>query len=224
MDFFKRLSGRRVFSELRQILEEENPTPAIIRLNEYHLLKVIHNSINLSKKLIFLLNSVKKILAWYDLLFTEESYLKWVVYFMVLIRPCDQKISNSICDRLELAPKHRKIFCSERFKAERRLLWLERKLPVNNSTLYKNLSGFKTELILYMMAATKKETVKKSISYYVMQLRFIKPSIRGKDLLNMGLPPGPIYSEILQAILDSKLNGELKTENDEVVFAKTYVS
>ena len=34
MDFFKRLSGRRVFSELRQIFEEENPAPAVIRLND----------------------------------------------------------------------------------------------------------------------------------------------------------------------------------------------
>ena len=36
MDFFKRLSGRRVFSELCHILKEENPTPYLIRLNEYN--------------------------------------------------------------------------------------------------------------------------------------------------------------------------------------------
>jgi tRNA nucleotidyltransferase (CCA-adding enzyme) len=35
MDFFKRLSGRRVFTELRLILEEDNPTPAIRRLQDY---------------------------------------------------------------------------------------------------------------------------------------------------------------------------------------------
>ena len=52
MDFFKRLSGRRVFTEMRQILEEENPTPAIMRLNDYDLLKVIHPSIELNNELI----------------------------------------------------------------------------------------------------------------------------------------------------------------------------
>ena len=56
MDFFKRLSGKRVFAELRQILEEENPTPALIRLDEYDLLRVVHPSIELNKDLISLFN------------------------------------------------------------------------------------------------------------------------------------------------------------------------
>ena len=42
MEFFKRLSGRRVFTELRLILEEDNPAPAMIRMNDFNLLQVIH--------------------------------------------------------------------------------------------------------------------------------------------------------------------------------------
>jgi len=71
MDFFKRLSGRRVFSELCHILKEENPTPYLIRLNEYNLLTIIDPSFVLNKKMIFYFNSAEKVLAWFDLLFTE---------------------------------------------------------------------------------------------------------------------------------------------------------
>ena len=39
----------------------------------------------------------------------------------------------------------------------------------------------------------------------------------------MGLEPGPIYREILQAVLDAKLNGQLKTRDDELNFVKAYV-
>ena len=39
----------------------------------------------------------------------------------------------------------------------------------------------------------------------------------------MGIKPGPIYREILQAVLDAKLNGQLKTRNDELNFVKEYV-
>jgi tRNA nucleotidyltransferase (CCA-adding enzyme) len=35
MNFFQGLSGRRVLGELKQILEEDNPVPAIIRLNDF---------------------------------------------------------------------------------------------------------------------------------------------------------------------------------------------
>ena len=44
MDFFKQLSGKRVFTELCLILKEDNPTPAMIRMHEYDLLKVIDPS------------------------------------------------------------------------------------------------------------------------------------------------------------------------------------
>ncbi len=223
MEFFKRLSGRRVFAELRQILEEENPTPAIMRLNDYELLNVIHPSIVLDKDLIALFNSVKKVLSWHDLLFLEESYMKWAVYFLVFIRNSDRKMSDEICMRFELAPRYRNIFSAERFEAERCLYWLERNLPVKNSRLYKELFSFKTELLLYMMAATKQKIVKRSISQYFTRLRYVNPTVTGKDLKKMGLAPGPIYREILQAVLEAKLNGTLITRNDELAFVRRYI-
>ena len=224
MDFFKRLSGKRVFTELRQILEEENPIPAIKRLYDYNLLSVIHHSIKPDKKLVFLLDSVRNVLAWYDLLFLEESYKRWTVYFAALVRSCDRKTSDEICMRLELAPKNRKIFSVDRFEADRCILWLEKNRSVLNSDLYKTLSGFKTELILYMMASTQNEQIKKLISYYFTKLRYITTSITGKSLIKMGLSPGPIFREILQAVFNAKLNGTVKTENDEIVFVSNYVS
>ncbi len=223
MDFFKRLSPRRVFAELRQILEEQNPTAAIIRLNEYDLLNVIHPSIILSKELIALFNSVKKVLSWHDLLFLEEPYIKWAVYFLALTRHCDKNTIDEICMPIELAPRYRNIFCKDRFEADSCLAWMERNQPLKNSTLYQRLSVFKIELILYMMAATKQEKVKRSISNYFTRLRHIDTSIKGKDLKKMGHEPGPVYREILQAVLDAKLNGQIKTRSDELVFVKNYV-
>jgi tRNA nucleotidyltransferase (CCA-adding enzyme) len=48
-------------------------------------------------------------------------------------------------------------------------------------------------------------------------------SISGKDLIKLGLKPGPIYRDIFQAALDAKLNGKLKTKKDELDFARNYV-
>ena len=223
MGFFQRLSGRRVFTELRLILEEENPLPAISRMNEYHLLHVIHPSIILNNDLISLFNSSKKVLSWHDLLFLEEPYMKWAVYFLALLRSRDKETVSEICKRFEIAPRHRSIFCKERFEADRFISLMERNLPVKNSTIYRGISVFKIELILYMMAATKNEALKRSISNYFTQLRHIKTSIKGKDLKKLGLEPGPIYREILGAVLDGKLNGRIKTRSEELAFVKDYV-
>jgi tRNA nucleotidyltransferase (CCA-adding enzyme) len=142
---------------------------------------------------------------------------------LVLIHSCDPQRSEEICDRFELAPHYRKMFCKERFAAEKAVLDLARNLPLPNSALYRRLSEFRTELILFMMAITRQNKVKKAISHYFTGLRKIGVSIRGKDLINIGVKPGPIYRDIFKATLDAKLNGELKTKKDELDFARNYV-
>ena len=222
MNFFRGLSGRRVLTELKQILQEDNPVPAIIRLNDLDLLKFIHPSIEVDNRLISELNSAKQALAWHDLLFLDESYMKWIVYFLVLIHSCDRQRSEEICDRFELALHYRDIFCRERFAAEKTISELVRNLPMPNSELYRKLSEFRAELILFMMAITQQKKVKKAISHYFTGLRKVGVSIRGKDLIDMGVKPGPIYRDIFRAALDAKLNGKLKTKKDELEFARNY--
>ena len=39
----------------------------------------------------------------------------------------------------------------------------------------------------------------------------------------MKLKPGPVYREILQAVLDARLDGQLKTKDDEIDFARRYI-
>jgi tRNA nucleotidyltransferase (CCA-adding enzyme) len=222
MDFFRGLSGKRVFAELRLILEEENPAAAIERLNDFNLLKVVHPSITLDKEFTSMLRSVKKVVAWHDLLFLDESYKKWIVYFLILINQCDPQRSSEICSRFELAPGYLKLFCSDRFRADRCVYWLERNLPVYDSFLYRKLNGFKTELILYMMATTRKKAVKKSISHFFTNLRRVQIQLRGKDLKKMGFKPGPIYRQVLENILNAKLDGKIKTRKDEIDFVRQF--
>jgi tRNA nucleotidyltransferase (CCA-adding enzyme) len=223
MDFFRRLSGKRVFAELRQLLEEENPTPAMVRLHEYGLLPVIHPSIMLTKDMTASFTAVKKVLSWYDLLFLEESYMKWAVYFLAIIRTCDATVTGEICRRFELAPRHRKLFLTERFAAERCLVWLERHQPVKKSVLYRELSPFRTEVVLYMMALTDREDVKRVISQYITGLRYVQATIKGRDLIEMGLTPGPIFRDIFQAVMNAKLDGRLMSRNDEIQFVHRYL-
>ena len=183
-------------------------------------MKVVHPSIELTDDLVNLFTSIKKVVSWYDLLFLEESYMKWAVYFMGLIQPCDTATTLDICHRFELAPKIKTIFSRERFAAERALAALERNRKSDNSLTYRQLSPFRIELVLYMMAAARTESVRKAISHYCVHLRFVRPSLTGKDLRECGLRPGPRYREILDAVLDQKLNGHLETHEDELNFAR----
>ena len=74
-----------------------------------------------------------------------------------------------------------------------------------------------------MMAAASEEKAKRFISRYFTKLRHVRVTLTGRDLKPLGLTPGPVYREILQAALEAKLNGKLKTRNDELAFARDYV-
>jgi len=220
MDFFKRLSGRRTLNELKHILEEDNPVPAIGRLHDFDLLKIIHPDLKPTTKLIADLTALKKVLDWHKLSFLDESYQKWTPYFMILIRQFDPETTRNICERFEMAPKYHTLFLEDRFAADRCLMWLPGKLPMKNSRLRRVMSRFKVEPLLYMMGVTRSETLQKAISHYFTQLRHVEPLLRGQDLRDMGLKPGPIYRKMLGLLLDARLDGHLTNRDDEEAFVR----
>jgi tRNA nucleotidyltransferase (CCA-adding enzyme) len=224
MNFFKKLSGRRVFGEISLILEEDNPVPAIQRLAEYKLLAAIHPAIRISKSTLAALDSVREVLSWYDLLFLEKKYMKWAVYFLVLVNRCDQATTLEICSNFELSRKYQSLFTTERFEAIAALSRIRRDSPVKNSVLYEHINPFRTELVLFIMALADRDEIKKQISQYILQLKTVRPLIRGEELKKMGIPSGPVYSSILKAVLHARLDGLVTTKKDELEFAAEYAA
>ena len=113
--------------------------------------------------------------------------------------------------------------CVERFEADKCVFWLERNLAVSDSAIYRKLNGFNIEAILFMMAVSKKKAIKKSISHFT-DLRRTRLSLKGRDLKKMGLKPGPVYRQVMEAVLDAKLDGALKSKKDEIEFARRLVA
>jgi tRNA nucleotidyltransferase (CCA-adding enzyme) len=75
-----------------------------------------------------------------------------------------------------------------------------------------------------MMGSTKKEKLKRLISLYFTQLRQTKILIKGKDLIKLGVEPGPVFSKIMGEVLNARLNGRLKTKKDEIDYAIELIS
>lgn len=219
MDFFRRLSGRRVFTELRLILTEENPVWSLKRLNDFGLLPVVHPPIQYDRVLVKLFAAVKNVLAWYDLLFLEGSYMRWAVYFMALIRESNRNDTEIICQRFELTATLKQLFLDQRLAAERCSGWLHRHPSPGNSLVYRRLVPFRTEALLYMMATATQDTTKQTISGFITRLRNIESGISGRDLINLGLTPGPVFKDIIEAVRDAKLDGRVKSREDELALA-----
>jgi len=223
IDCFKNLSGLRVLSELKQIFEEENPIPAIKTLQAYGLEKVIHKELTFIPNTYDLLESVNKTLSWHDLLYMDEPYPRWAVYFMALLNRNAYSVCEQICNRLNMPLKERQILLEKRYQAEKQLYVIENAPHHTRQDLYWALINFKTEYILYMMALSKKDETRKSISNFYTHQRNLKPYLKGRDLLKIGLSPGPVFTTILHEILNAKLDGQLETKEEELIFTKEYI-
>jgi tRNA nucleotidyltransferase (CCA-adding enzyme) len=64
------------------------------------------------------------------------------------------------------------------------------------------------ELVLYLVALAS-ERVRKTLTLFVTDWRHQRPLLSGRDLLALGLAPGPVFSELLKNLLAAQLDGQV---------------
>lgn len=217
MNLFDRLSGSRLYDELLLTFSETEPVRAIRRLSEYGLLKVIHNSLVFDEKLESRLNSIHDTLSWFNLLFLEETPDRGAIYLMSLLSALNESDRETAIVRLSV-PHKVKDRINNGLKKAGELINI---LPLNDpARIYRAFCSLDIETILFLMSIANDKRRKKEISIYLIELRKIKTILKGDDLKQMGLEPGPHFSKILDAVLEEKLRGNLKTAEEEKAFVQ----
>jgi tRNA nucleotidyltransferase (CCA-adding enzyme) len=221
MGFIERLSGKRLFTELELILREENPLPMVERMAEFNLLPVLHPRLRYDAAVKTLLARVSEVVNWFDLLFLEVPYERWMVYLLGLADQVQLKGLAELTQRLALAPRHRKSLLEGSAQGNKVLKRARRK-GLSAREIYTLFKPLPIEVILYIMAKAEEKEVQKEISFFFTQLNTTKVTLRGRDLQELGIRPGPLYREILDALLVGRLEGTIKTKADEMRYVKTH--
>jgi len=217
LDLFSKLSGARLYEELLLAFNETEPVKTLKRLSEYGLLTVIHTNLSFNNELESALQSMFETLAWFNLLFLEESTDRGALYLMTLLSTLKEEERNAAAERLSPPPKAKRMI-TKGITQSRDIL---DKLQLNNpADIYHLLNSVSLEILLFSMARSKNKQKQKAISRYLIELRKIKPLLTGKDLQKMGIKPGPVYTKLFSELLDEKLRGYLKTREDEENFIK----
>jgi tRNA nucleotidyltransferase (CCA-adding enzyme) len=221
MGFLEHLSGKRLFTELELILREENPLPMMERMAEFNLLAVLHPRLKYDAAAKALLARVSEVVSWFDLLFLEVPYAKWMVYLLGLADQLQLKGLEELTARLALPPRYRKRFI-EGSTAGQTVLPRARRKRLSAKEIYDLFKPLPVEAILYVMAKAEEKEVQKAISLFFTQLNAMKVSLRGKDLQELGIKPGPLYREILDTLLVARLEGKIKTKAEEMRYVKAH--
>jgi tRNA nucleotidyltransferase (CCA-adding enzyme) len=222
MNLFDRSLGRRYFQEIKLILSEKNPLPAIYRLSQFDLLKFLHKSLRLDQRLSIILEEAHRAMSWHKLLYLDDKCRQWIVYMLALTSRLQTRGLVALCRRLEVPERYMQMLVREKIDAHRVIRTLQRRVHLRPSETYWLLKGFSHEGLLYVMAICRNKIGKQAVSTYVTQLRNIKSYTRGKDLQKMGYTPGPLYQTMLNHLLEAKLDGLVHSREDEIQLLKEH--
>jgi tRNA nucleotidyltransferase (CCA-adding enzyme) len=216
----KELSGRRLFIELKLILMENHPVKAIERMNEFNLLQFISPEIRFNSDLKKIIEGIESVISWFKLLYLEEPYEQWKVYWHGLTSQLDGDILDNMAERMQMNDLESRIMITQRLKVPDILDKLFKMKKDNNYEIYTLLSLYDTELLLFIMAKANNEKIKKVISLYFTKLKGTRIKVRGTDLVKMGFKPGPLYRDIFSSVLKARINDEVRTGEDEINYIK----
>lgn len=89
------------------------------------------------------------------------------------------------------------------------------------SSLHRQLKGF-PDLALKVLAITEANSLGRKLGEYLSVRQRSRPSIRGAELRQMGLKPGPAYGRVLELISAAELDGRVRNRQEELRIAQRF--
>jgi tRNA nucleotidyltransferase (CCA-adding enzyme) len=83
------------------------------------------------------------------------------------------------------------------------------------SQIYRLLHSYLVEAIAVVAIAEEAPAVREAIASYMQRLRHVRTGVDGETLKSLGVPPGPVYAQVLGGILDARLDGNVSTREEE---------
>ena len=217
INLFDKLSGTRMYDELNLLFTETEPLNAVKKLAEFDLLKFIHPGLAVTPALTETFEAIQETFAWFKLLFIEEELNKYHLFLMALLNELSGTEKVEVLQRLFVPPAAKKEILDG---IEQSGKTIEQLQTPSNTNIYHTLAPLDIPTILFTMARTRDQEKKKAISLFLNTLRNIQPELTGADLKNMGHKPGPLFKEILTALLEARLEGKIKSREEELQFVK----
>ena len=214
---FDKLSGSRLYDELGLLFIETEPVRAARRLAEFDLLRFIHSSLKLTDTLEDTFRAIQETIVWFKLLFFDEKLDQSHLFLMALFEELKGSERKKAMQRLHVPPG---VSSEINTGIEESKNALPKLRKASNSGVYFTLEPLNLLTILFTMAKAKEKGQKKAISLYLTKLRSTRPELTGQDMKDMGLKPGPLFKTILISILEARLEGKIKSREDEIEFVK----
>jgi tRNA nucleotidyltransferase (CCA-adding enzyme) len=202
------VSGERLWHELELILKEECPEKVLSRADELGVLQKLHPALKGN--------------GWVGNRFEQARKASAkpspALYLALLAYRLSEEENEALLARLRIR--------GEIAKVMRQTIKLKQDLPalatpqLMPSAIYHLVEGYLLNAILATALATDSQLVRQRLELYLTELRYVKPALSGDDLQAMGISPGRRLGQVLRALHDARLDGEVQTREQEEDLAR----
>jgi len=206
------ISGDRIRHELELILKEESPEKQLCRAAELGVLEKIHPSLKGN--------------GWITERFQQARSITYPtplgLYFSLLVYHFSQEEGEDLVVRLRI-PRATARVMQDTLRLKEALVSLG--IPeISPSTIYRLLRDYSPTSVLACSIASDSPLISHRLRLYLNKLRYVRTSLNGTALQEMGVPPGPQLGEILSGLHEAKLDRKVKTREEEMDLVRLWLS
>jgi len=241
LDLLSHVTGERLRHELYLLLSEAEPEHSLERLNRLGALSQVHPQLRFSSDMSELFARLReRFHAW-----PERSRRAWpagqrgetpsdgpddeeanapalcLCYLALLTSSMSRDELESFVAHLHISQSDASLL--RQVASLRESLNLLKAQAMLRSTIHRLLHPFSREARFVLSVLTSSPLVGERLDLYEQELSRVAPRIDGHYLKSLGLPPGPVYGEILARVQKALLDQEIATVEDERALAQRLV-
>jgi len=224
LKMLEKVQKHRIRDEIILIFKEKNAFKILRRINQIYNLTFIEDTIKLNKKHGVNFKKIDKGVIWFRENLSQKRGLDtWLMYLVIFLYQLDIKRLNHFVKTYAF-PKgdsNRIISFKKVFKKIDKVL-SKRNIPVTK--LHKLLDPLAYEVIVLVYSISNSTATKDKIKEFFFEHHHKKLLINGRDLLLIGVKPGPEFRNIFNKVFKAKIQGKVVTYQEELELVKKLIN
>ena len=225
-DMVAKLSGPRLANEVFLLMQERNPTRAMGSLTRLNLLRFLHPRLRHGKQAHHLAATLPRALAWWKQRCPGKPVDRALLGLMALLSDSGPSILRRVAQRLQLSTLQATSVEWAGDKTTRAAKILLGRSDIRPSQVYHLLVNMPDEALVLLVGRALAcgdvagiRGLKRRLVRFLKHDRWVMTIVKGEDLKQLGLKPGPHFKTILNRLLDKRLDGVVTTKSEEWALA-----
>lgn len=186
-------------------------------IEDFQVYKMLDECIKWDESYLFFLDNLMNNINLFKEFIDKDNI--WLIYLAgILHNQNDAKVSE-ITEKLYMNNKEKNIV-QEGLQLFRKTQ--DSVLPARPSKIYNFYQGYTPESVVISSFKRSDKDTLNNIQKYLSKYSKVRIYTNGDTLINLGLEPGEKFSEILNALKGLKLDGVIRSEEDELSYIKAH--